>query len=1403
LGLEVSGLGDINGDGLDDFSISALGLNGRGAVYVYFGRTDGWAIDSSTSRSDLRLQGKNDDDNLGYAVDGGDDVNGDGIDDMILGAYKLDTNLIDEGKVYLVTGKATGWTRNITMDGNSTASFVGEASMDQFGFAVAMAGDVNGDRFGDFIVGANYHDHGSATESGKVYLFLGRASGWSDGASASFSAESWLGESVQDELGYSMDGGGDLNGDGYDDIIFGSPKVSPAIGKAYVVFPDNNTAPITCQAINVYEDSGFSQLTNHIKIFDTAYIQVMATDINISKVDTLVVNVSSSSFLGPAIQVALRETDLSSGLFRGAVTVTEHNNERKAWIGATPGDTITITPIRATAPSGSFLVDWSLPTILPLTDNNTVYEDSFYNQTYSVLGGKPNFLWNLSGPVWMNSTQNGRDFTIYGVPRNNDVGVSAVYLNVSDSLGAVVSRPFAITVVNTPPVIFTNGTLNVTEDQPFTITLNCSDSEQGTIIWSGVPSQTWIRLFGATGVLTGTAHESEVGDHYFTISVDDGNHGKDYEVIDLYVKNINEPPVITSTPVTTADELKKYNYNVFAKDTDSNTTLTYGFDVAPNGMSILGNGSVEWVPSASQGGNHSVVINVTDGENFVTQSYNITVLQYPPNATLLEPANGTVVDIAAPLLKWKVQYINDNSVNAKIYLSKNRAEIESPSNGSMLGQAFHATFYSLNTQLDPGQTYYWTVIPFDKYHTGTCLNGIFQFTVNASVGNRAPVINSQPNATAFTGYLYHYAVKATDPGDVLSYALIAPPSGMTIDSKTGDINWTPKPADVGDHTITVRVSDKFVHVEQTYTLKVLLTNSPTIESIPKQTVLVGKLFSYRAIGHDLDVSDNLTYSLSGQPVGMSIDAKSGLIEWKPGRNQAGTYTIKVQVSDGLYLTNTTFTLKVSKVAPVNFFTTPTFFIILLLLMVLVIAAIVAFVVVSRKRQKVRADALAQKEAQEKHAMATELQAVKTAAQEEKEMVEDFTVEGAFVIYQDGRLIARKATTEADIDEQLFSSMLIAIQGFVKESFRSESGLDSFEFGGRHVTLVKGQYVFLAVSLSGKEPQILRERMRELVEKIEGTYAGVVESWDGDSSRFRDLDLMLTPLFTLRDELKVKKAQDEVKVLSSLEFYEGFVRLKVAVMNKTPTTITDASLNLTYNRDALKFNKIEPEMQHEGTNVTLGAVKPGEKKTVAYYLDPLICQESVVDCTLTYYDFKGAINHMNMKRRPVDIVCPIFYTAQTVNVAMLKRLLGDLQYHDSKIYKISDVPNLKSMFNAAKDAVTAHSVKFVREFTEESTGDTEAWYFGEVQTSGEKMVIRVSSKVSMKFLEVFVASSNLATQTGLLAELGISINSRIKRLGIVDKDVLLETSPDIKAVMERTALLLDKYAEAEVPPGDNK
>ena len=1412
VGAYVAGLGDVNGDGYDDVGFSSPYYSSYGVIYVKYGGPSGWAMDSLIKDTvEVRFRGEFDGDGAGNEFDGGNDVNGDGIDDIIIGAKMFKSGGLIKGKAYLVTGRTGGWAHHVTLD-NSSSSFIGESSGDLLGGGVAMAGDVNGDGYGDFLLSATSYS-GAHTQEGKVYLFLGKSTLWSNNGSVTVSDASFLGEGPNDMLSFFMDGGQDINGDGYNDIVFGTPYTdlpTTGAGKAYLVFPDQNNPPTFggSPELTVYEDPGYTQNTGHIRIYDKAYLEVKATDVNATRMDTVIVNVTPDITLGTFIQVALRETGPNTGTFRGTITVKDHTSERKSWIGAIPGDTVVIKPFRATAPTGSFIVDWSLPTILPLMDNTTAVEDSLYNMTYTVFGGKPPFQWTINGTPWLKIIENGRSFTIYGTPSNNDVMTSTMNVGVSDSIGGYDSRTFTIQVANNPPVILNNGTFNATEDQPFLFDLNCSDDGQGNIIWSGIPPLNWLKLYLGTGIITGTPLEEDVGLHEFNISVSDGNGGVGKKTIVVNVKNVFEPPLITTIANLTLDELQQFTFQVNAIDTDRGVNLIYELDMAPAGMTInSSSGLISWVPDPSQGGNHSAVVNVSDGVAFATLSFNITVVIYPPTAALQLPMNGAIVPTQSPLLSWTTRDDNSPVVSVDIYLSTNRSLVDAYSTDALKARGALGGNFTVQGLLNVGQTYYWTVIPFDGNHTGKSLKGVYNFTVNGSIGNHKPMINGDPVTKAVAGSFYHYKVDAIDAdGDTLFYNLMSYPPGMTIDNMTGDINWTPKSTDVGDHPVILQVWDRFVYAEQRYNITVstaIVLHPPTVNTISAQKVTAGKRFIYQVVAYDQDAGDNLTYSLSGQPNGMTINAKTGLIEWKSGQNQVGKHTVQVQVSDGKFQTNVTLSIAVSKIAPVNFFTTPTFFIILLLIMVMVIAAIVAFVVVSRKKQRAKSEAEAQMQAQEKQAMATELQAVKTAAKEEKEMVEDFTVEGAFVIYQDGRLVARKATTEADIDDHLFSSMLIAIQGFVKESFRSESGLDSFEFGGRHVTLVKGRFLFLAVSLSGKEPHVLRERMRELVEKIEGTYAGVVECWDGDTSRFKDLDIMLTPLFTLRDELKVKKAQDEVRVMSSLEFYEGFVRLKVAVMNKTATTITDASLNLTYNRDALKFNKIEPEVDHEGTNVALGAVKPAEKKTVAYYMDPLICQESVVDCTLTYYDFKGEINHVNMKRRPVDIVCPIFYTAQTVNVAMLKRLLGDHQYRDSKIYRIGDAKTLGSVFGAAKEAVSAHSVKFVREFTDDESGDAEAWYFGEVQTSGEKMVIRVSSKVSMKFLEVFVASSNLATQTGLLAELGISINSRIKRFGIVEREVVLETSPDIKAVMERTQLLLDKYAESEAPAGETK
>jgi hypothetical protein len=908
----------------------------------------------------------------------------------------------------------------------------------------------------------------------------------------------------------------------------------------------------------------------------------------------------------------------------------------------------------------------------------------------------------------------------------------------------------------------------------------------------------WLDLNETTGVLSGTPTNDDVGDHTVNISLDDGNGAIVEWEFNITVNNTNDLPTITSTPLLEAEEFVQYNYQVVVADDDVGDVFQYSLDIKPDDMTIGSDtGLVNWTPVSAQAGPNQVMVNVTDGTAFVTQEFIINVTVYPPTANLLSPSNGSVIDVFIPTLEWTGADPNSLPVQFTLYFNKDETSVKGHNSSAMVIETTTAFNYTPSTALDPGAIYYWTVVPTDGGNIGTCLDGVWSFTVNESVGNEPPKISSTAPDNATVGMEYRYPVMVYDQnaGDNHTFQLGQAPEGMTIDADTGVITWTPAEDQVGDHTVVIRVADRFSWVEQTYVLNVTappVNYAPQVDQIPDQKVKAGKDFTYLVKANDRNPEDVLTYILLDAPRGMTMDS-SGLIVWKPASNQVGKHDVKVQVNDGVNFVNRSFTVEVTKEGTM-FEEIGLPLIILMIIVIIVVAIGVAYVGVSRKRERAA-------QAQATQAIAAEVQEMKARISEDREMVEDFTIEGVFLIYEDGRLVARSLTHSTQIDDHLFSSMLVAIQGFVKESFKAETGLDSFEFSGRHIVLKKGRFLFLVASLSGKEPPMLRDEMKVALEKIEGTYAGVVEDWDGDISKFSGAEVLMAPLFTLKDRVKVKKAKADVRVKSALEFYEGYVRLKVAVLNMLDTTITDTSLNLTYNSDALRFDRIEPDLPHEGTTVRLGAVKPGEKKTVAYFLDPLICQESTVDCTLTYLDYKGELKHADMKRRPVDIVCPIFYTPQTVNVAMLKRLNNDLDYNDSRIFKIGDTQTLKVVYNEAKQVVSKYSVKIIREFTEQVPYEAEAWYYGEVQETMEHMVIRVAARESMQYLEIFVASDNLATLTGLLSELGNQLRSALARHGITEKTVVLETSQDIKAAIEKTNLLLDKYAESELDPGE--
>ena len=165
------------------------------------------------------------------------DVNGDGFDDFLVGAPWNDHSAASAGQVYLVLGTASGWTMETSL-GAAAASFLGEAAYDEAGSAVAAAGDVNHDGYADFLIGAYAHD-GAATGTGAAYLIFGGATGWAlrTELAATSTRTRFTGEAAQDHAGRSVAGVGDVNDDGWDDVLIGAEgndEAGSSAGQSYL-----------------------------------------------------------------------------------------------------------------------------------------------------------------------------------------------------------------------------------------------------------------------------------------------------------------------------------------------------------------------------------------------------------------------------------------------------------------------------------------------------------------------------------------------------------------------------------------------------------------------------------------------------------------------------------------------------------------------------------------------------------------------------------------------------------------------------------------------------------------------------------------------------------------------------------------------------------------------------------------------------------------------------------------------------------------------------------------------------------------------------------------------------------------------------------------------------------------
>lgn len=522
-----------------------------------------------------------------------------------------------------------------------------------------------------------------------------------------------------------------------------------------------------------------------------------------------------------------------------------------------------------------------------------VPKEFFITLEYTVIGGKNNFI-TVSSDARTASHRSTDDSRTIMIINNGTETQAALMDSVFTMTGGVYAYPYLYLTAyvdtatsTTTPYIVTSPVIKGYTGQPYNYSIHASGVPRPYyLLQSGPQGMTIANL---TGEVKWTPSTADIGNHNVTLRAINANGYQDQ----TYTINVvqSTPPKITSLPKKLGLLNELYTYQVKAS---GGPEPTFFLTVAPTGMTVNAiTGVISWIPNSSQVRDHNISVVAKNGVASDTQRFVLKIESSPSQPKITSTPKLT----ATTGVLYSYQVVATGNPPPIFNLTKLSGGMSIDPNSGLFTWTPDATQVGAND-----------VTIHAENRAGT---NDQSFTITVTPPQALPQITSTPPTDAVAEKMYTYNVTATG-APIPTYFLTTSPTGMTINSITGAITWTPTRAQKGNNAVNVRATNTAGSADQAFTI-----NVKTIPKITSAAVLnaeVSRQYQYQVIA---DAEPTATFSLTQSSTGMAINSQTGLITWIPLDTQVGQHQVIATATNSAGNVDQQFTIAVTPAVSVE------------------------------------------------------------------------------------------------------------------------------------------------------------------------------------------------------------------------------------------------------------------------------------------------------------------------------------------------------------------------------------------------------------------------------------------------------------------------------------------------------